>query len=96
MRRTLASVVVGLVLVAGCGGGSDDSNSGGEGSGGSDSSGGQSAGDKQYIDPFQDSAGSGACLSKKQVQEKVFRIAARVKNEDRKQKAIKAVRERAC
>jgi outer membrane murein-binding lipoprotein Lpp len=96
MRRTLAWVVVAVVLIAGCGGGSDRSKSGGGGSGGSDSS-SASAGDRQYIDPFQSSAGGVVCLSKRQVQQKIDRIASRVQNPERKQRAIQAVRDRpAC
>jgi hypothetical protein len=85
MRRTLASVVVAVVLIAGCGG-SD--------TGGSDSSSGPSAGDTQYIDPFQ--KGGGACLSKREVQRKIFSIASRVQTPERKQREIQAVRDRAC
>ena len=84
MRRTLAGVVVAVVLIAGCGGASDSSNSGG-----SDST-AQSAGDKQYIDPFQ------ACLSKREVQQKIDRIASRGENPEHQERAIKAVRHRAC
>jgi hypothetical protein len=84
MRRTLGWVVVAVVLIAGCGGGSDN--------GGSDSSSEPSAGDTQYIDPFQHSD----CLSKREVQVKIFRIAAEVQNSERKQRAIRAVRDRAC
>jgi hypothetical protein len=94
MRRTLAWVV-GVVLIAGCGGGSDDSNSGG-GSSGSESSSAQSAGDRQYIDPFQDPAGRGACLSEREVDQKIGRIVGRVQDPDRRQRAIKAAKDRAC
>jgi hypothetical protein len=85
MRRTVAGVVVAAVLIAGCGGGSDSDN------GGSDSS-EPSAGDTQYIDPFQ----KGACLSKGEIQQKIFRIASEIHNPKHKQKAIRAVRQRAC
>jgi hypothetical protein len=88
MRRTLAWVVVAVVLISGCGGGSDT------GRGGSDSS-DQSAGDRQYIDPFQQDGG-GACLSQVEVQEVIDRIASRLRNSERKQRAIQAVRHRAC
>ena len=84
MRRTLAWVVVAVVLIAGCGGGSD--------SGGSESKSEPSAGDTQYIDPFQ----NGPCLSKREVQQKIFRIASEVQDSKRKEKAIAAVRDRAC
>jgi outer membrane murein-binding lipoprotein Lpp len=94
MRGTLAWVVVAVVLLAGCGG-SDSSNSGGAGSGGSDSS-DPSAGDRQYIDPFQDPRGGVGCLSKREVQQKIDSIASRVQNPERKQRAIRAVRHRAC
>ena len=87
MRRTLAWVVVAVVLIAGCGGGSDNSDSGG-----SKSTGEASAGDTQYIDPFQ----NGPCLSKREVQQKIFRIASEVQDSKRKEKAIAAVRDRAC
>jgi hypothetical protein len=86
MRRALASVVVTVVLIAGCGGGSD--------SGGSDSSSGASAGDTQYIDPFQ--KGGNACLSKREVQRKIVSIASRVQTPEHKQRAIQAVKKRTC
>ena len=92
MRSTLACVVVAVVLIAGCGGGSDN---GGEDSGDSDSSSPQSAGDRQYIDPFQD-PGAVGCLSKREVQQKIDGIASRVQNPERKQRAIQAARDRAC
>lgn len=94
--RTLAWVVVAVVLIAGCGGGSDSSSSGDGGSGGSGSSSAQSAGDRQYIDPFQDSAADVACLSKREVQQKIDSIASRVQNPERKQRAVRAVRNRGC
>ena len=84
MRRTPAWVAVAVVLIAGCGGGSD--------SGGSGSPSESSAGDTQYIDPFQ----NGPCLSKREVQQKIFRIASEVQDSKRKEKAIAAVRDRAC
>jgi hypothetical protein len=96
MKRTLALGAVAVVLMAGCGGGSDSSKSDDGGSGGSDTSSGQSAGDKQYIDPFQDSSNGVGCLSKRQVQVATFRITARVKDPERRQKAIKTVKGRAC
>jgi hypothetical protein len=77
-----------VVLISGCGGGSDT------GRGGSDSS-DQSAGDRQYIDPFQHSD-DGACLSQVEVQQVIDRIDSRVENAERKQRAIQAVRQRAC
>jgi hypothetical protein len=89
MRRTLAWVVVAVVLISGCGGGSDT------GRGGSDSS-DPSAGDTQYIDPFQQSDDGGACLSQAEVQQAIDRIASRVRSSERKQRAIRAVRHRAC
>jgi hypothetical protein len=93
MTRTLACVAVAVVLIAGCGGGSD---SGGGNGGGSDSSSGPSAGDAQYVDPFRNSAGGGACLSKREIQQKIDRIAWPVENSERRQRAIQAVRARAC
>ena len=97
MRRTLAWVVVAAVLVAGCGGGSDSSSGGGEGSGGSASSTEPSAGDQQYVDPFQDPSREDVlCLSKREVQQKIDRIDSRVQNPERKERATKVVRDRAC
>jgi len=87
-RRTLVWVV-GVLLIVGCGGGSD---SGGGGSGGSDRSSG-SAGDAQYIDPFRT---GGGCLSAREVQHKIDRIASQAQNPERKKKAIQVVRDRAC
>ena len=87
MRRTPAWVPVALVLVAGCGGGSDSSNGGGGGNGASNT---QSPGDSQYLDPFQ------RCLSPRAVKEQVFQVVARVKDPERQQREIRAVRERAC
>ena len=92
MRSMLACLVVAVALNAGCGGGSDN---GGEDNGDSDSSSAQSAGDRQYIDPFQD-PDAVACLSKREVRQKINGIASRVQNLERKQRAIKAVRDRAC
>jgi hypothetical protein len=86
MRKTPVWIVVAGVLLAGCGGGSDSSNSGD-----SHSSGG-SAGDAQYIDPFAKKA----CLSMRDVHQKIDRIASQVQNPERKQKAIHAVRDHAC
>jgi outer membrane murein-binding lipoprotein Lpp len=83
MRRTLAWVVVAVVLIAGCGGGSDSK--------GSASSSEPSAGDTQYIDPFQN-----PCLSRREVRQKIDRIASEIQNSERKQRAIRAVRHRAC
>ena len=88
MRTTPVWLVLVVLLIAGCGGGSDDSSSG-DGSG-SASSTGPSAGDKQYIDPFQD------CLTKRQAQEKIFTIASEIKNAKRRERAIQNVRERVC
>jgi hypothetical protein len=104
MKRMLASVVVAAVLVAGCGGGSDGSKSGGGGGGGSDTSSGQSAGDRQYVDPFQNTPGGASqgssdgrpCLTKSEVQRAIHRIAARVESSERKRRSIRAVRDRAC
>ena len=94
MRRTLGWVVVAVMLIGGCGGGSDSSTSAGEGSGGADaSSSAQSAGDRQYIDPFQSGV---ACLSKPEVQRKIDEIASRVQNPEREQRAIEAIRDRGC
>jgi hypothetical protein len=89
MRRALVWGIVAGVLIAGCGGGSDSSNSG---SGGSGSSSKQSAGDEQYIDPFR----NGACLSAREIQQKIHRIASQAQNPERQKKAIQAVRDRAC
>jgi hypothetical protein len=91
MRRTLVWVIVAGVLIAGCGGDSDSSNGGD--SGGSESSSEPSAGDSQYLDPFQD---DDRCLSTGEIQQKIDRIAAQVQNPERKQKAIHAVRDRGC
>jgi hypothetical protein len=88
MRRTLAWVVVAVVLIAGCGGGSDSSDSGG-----SKSTGDASAGDTQYIDPFQRSS---VCLSKREVKQRIARFASQGQDPARTLKAIKAVRDRAC
>ena len=85
MRRTLAWVVVAVVLIAGCGGGSD--------SGGSESKSEPSAGDTQYIDPFQQSS---VCLSKHEVKQRIARFASQGQDPERTLKAIKAVRDRAC
>ena len=90
MRKTLVLVVVAGALIAGCGGGSANSNSGS--SGGSDSSSKQSAGDAQYIDPFQ----NGSCLSAREIRQKIHRIASQAQNPERQKKAIQAVRDRAC
>ena len=83
MRRTLTWIVVAAVLIAGCGGGADSE--------GSDSS-EPSAGDTQYIDPFQ----KNLCLSKREVQQKISRITSQDLTPERKQRAIRAVRHRAC
>jgi hypothetical protein len=88
MRRTLAWVVVVVVLIAGCGGGSDSSDSGG-----SESKSEPSAGDTQYIDPFQQSS---VCLSKREVKQRIARFASQGQDPARTLKAIKAVRDRAC
>ena len=90
MRKTLVWVIVAGALFGGCGGGSDNSNSGS--SGGSDSSSKKSAGDAQYIDPFQNDA----CLSAREIRQKIQRIASEAQNPERQKKAIHAVRERAC
>jgi hypothetical protein len=90
MRRTLIWVIVAGVLIAGCGGGSDSSNGGS--SGGSGSSSKQSAGDEQYIDPFQNDA----CFSAREIKQKIRRIDSEARNPERKKKAIQAVRSRAC
>lgn len=90
ITRRLVWVVVAGLLMAGCG---DGSNSGGGSSGGSNSSSGSSAGDDQYIDPFLNDR---ACLSGREIQQKIDRIASQVQNPKRKKKAIQAVRDRAC
>jgi hypothetical protein len=87
MRWTLAWVPVALVLIAGCGGGSESSNGGGDDVGPSNP---QSPGDSQYLDPFQ------RCLSPRQVREQVFRVVARAQSPKRQRREIRAVRDRAC
>jgi hypothetical protein len=88
MRGTLVWVIVAGVLIAGCGGGSDSPNSGG-----SSGSSGPSAGDKEYVDPFQ---AGGGCLSAREIRQKVHRIASQSQNPERQKKAIQTVRHRAC
>src|SRR4051812_10931535 len=90
MKKTLVWVIVAGALFGGCGGGSDNSNSGS--SDGSDSSSKKSAGDEQYIDPFQNDA----CLSAREMRQKIDRIASEAQNPERQKKAIQAVRDRAC
>jgi hypothetical protein len=93
MRKTLVWVMVAGVLIAGCGGGSDSSDSSNSGaSGGADSSSKQSAGDAQYIDPFQNDS----CLSAREIRQKIHRIASQAQNPEHQKKAIQAVRDRAC
>jgi hypothetical protein len=87
MRRTPVWVIVAGVLIVGCGGGSDSGSSGG-----SDSSSGSSAGDKQYLDPFENDP----CLSAREIEQKIHRIASQAQNPERQKKAIQAVRDRAC
>ena len=91
ITRRLVWVVVAGLLMAGCRRWLEDS--GGGSSGGFNSSSGSSAGDDQYIDPFLNDR---ACLSGREIQQKIDRIASQVQNPKRKKKAIQAVRDRAC
>jgi hypothetical protein len=88
VNRKLATGFVVVALLAGCGGSG----------GGSDkaSTSGHSAGDRQYVDPFQTGAGGDKCLSKAQVKQQIDRIQSRDVSAQRKQQAIRTVRKHAC
>ena len=91
MNRRLALGIVVMALIAGCGG-----SGGGGSSTGSNAPSSHSAGDQEYVDPFQTSAGGNKCLTKAQVQHQLDRIRSSDKSSQQKQQAIQKVRRSAC